>query len=85
MDFISSWANYESKIANILETHRAHLDFATVYDTEIEKLLMLLKLLPVRHGGRNNVANRANFSKAIENLIVFAKVCESSKPNFHIL
>lgn len=73
-EFMNSWSAYEHTIENILEMHGAHLDFATVYGDDIAKFLMLLKLLPVRNGGRTNVANRANFSKAIERLIVFAKV-----------
>lgn len=62
------------KIETVLKIHGADKDFASVYNSDVEQMLMLLKLLPLRLGGRSNVPNRANFTKAIEKLIVFAKV-----------
>lgn len=64
----------KDKIETVLNLHGADKDFASVYNLDVEQMLMLLKLLPFRLGGRSNVPNRANFTKSIEKLIVFAKV-----------
>lgn len=72
----------KDKIETVLKLHSADKDFASIYNSDVEQILMLLKLLPFRLGGRSNVPNRANFTKSIEKLIVFAKV---SKRLFYLI
>lgn len=59
---------------DILELHGAYKDFASVYPSDIEEILMLLKLLKLRQTGKSTASARLNFPLAIERLIVFAKV-----------
>lgn len=72
--FFEMWLKCKDKIEPALSSYGSSEDFYTAFDTEVEQLLMLLKLLPLRQHGRTSARNRLNFNQAIEKLVVFCEV-----------
>lgn len=72
--FIEKWPSFSSRLKHMFESQfKSHL-FATMWSTEVENLLILLKLFPFKATGRNNVTPSTAFSNAIKKLIVFSEV-----------
>lgn len=75
---------WKMNIENVLELHGGLNDFATTFDEEVDRFLMLLKLLPIRAQGRTTAAKRLNFNDTVDKLIVYRKVFSFFKSNwFH--
>lgn len=61
-------------VEKVLGNHGGLDDFATIFNEEIEKFLMLLKLLPIRNQGRSAASKRLNFNETIDKLLIYNKV-----------
>lgn len=72
--FFEMWHKSKDKLEPALTTYGSIADFGTPFDSEIEEMLMLLKLLPLRQCGKTTSRHRLNFQQAIEKLIVFSQV-----------
>lgn len=74
------WAKSKENIEAALTSYGSIDDFDSAFDTEIEQLLMLLKLLPLRQHGKTTSRQRLNFQQAIDKFIVF---CQVSRTRMH--
>lgn len=72
---VHTWAQWKDNVENALDLLDGVDDFATVFNDDVEQLLMLLKLLPARQAGRPTIPNRLNFNDTVEKLVVYIKVC----------
>lgn len=72
--FLETWLALSVRLRNVLETQYSEHLFATMWSADFENLLILLKLLPFKSTGRNNVAPAKTFLKSTEKFIVFSKV-----------
>lgn len=72
--FSNVWSQYKNNVENVLELHGQLEDFATIFDEDVEQILMLLKVFPVRQQGRSTIGIRLPFNQAIEKLVVYCKV-----------
>lgn len=72
--FFDIWNKSKDKIEAVLASYGSIDDFDTPFHVETEKMLMLLKLFPLRQHGKTTARQRLSFQQAIEKLIVFAQV-----------
>lgn len=75
--FVDTWARWKLDIEKVLSQHGGLQDFATTFDEEVDRFLMLLKLLPIRAQGRVTVPKRLNFNETVDRLIVYSKVLKT--------
>lgn len=69
--FKNTWGLIKDHIQYILEQKNGAENFSTMYNDDVEQLLMILKLFPARFA---KGSTRLNFKQSIEKLIVFQKV-----------
>lgn len=72
--FIEKWPSFSSRLKIMFESQYKSQLFATMWSTDVENILILLKLFPFKATGRNNVASASTFPNAIKKLIVFSEV-----------
>lgn len=72
--FREFWEKYKDSIENVLRLQSYYKDFATSFDGDIEKVLMLLKMLPAKQCGRKTAAHRPLFQESVDKVIIFSKV-----------
>lgn len=69
------WPGYSDKFGKICQLHRVDDNFATMWPRDVEKFLMLLKLLPaVASGQKTSSVGIETFNNSIDRLIVFQQV-----------
>lgn len=71
--YINAWPRYSAQLQDILRKQYATLNFHTQWSEEIQKLFILIKLLPTKFGRKVNTC-RETFQKTTEKLIVFRPV-----------
>lgn len=72
--FMEKWQNVKGSVEHVLKLHGADKDFSCVFGTEVEQLLMLLKLLPVKQCGRKTASKRSTFIESIDKIIIYKEV-----------
>lgn len=72
--FLINWPSYATKLKNLMKVEYKAQMFVSKWPSEIEDLLILLKLLPAKANGKNGVASAANFRDSIAKFIVFSDV-----------
>lgn len=69
------WPGYSDKLAKVCQLHRVDDNFVTMWPRDVEKFLMLLKLLPaVASGQKTSSVGIETFNNSIDRLIVFQQV-----------
>lgn len=69
------WPLYSEKVKKMLELDKKDDNFATMWPEDVEKFLMLLKLLPAVACGKSTLPEGLQtFNKSVEKLIVFNQV-----------
>lgn len=71
---LEKWEIYAPRLTNILKNGYNQKTFKTEWFSDIEDVLILLKLLPTKQIGRNVIASESTFKKSVGKLIEFLPV-----------
>lgn len=72
---IQLWPVYSEELNNILRLYKLDGSFATMWPKDVEKFLILLKLLPtIANGPKALSAGVETFNRSVDKLIVFQPV-----------
>lgn len=72
---LETWPLYSEKLEDILRLHKLDADFVTMWPKDVEKFLMLLKLVrPVVKGPKTSATGVQTFNKTIDKLINLKQV-----------
>lgn len=77
--FLDDWPRFSEQLRKVLIDHYKQKEVRTDWCSEIENVLVLLKMFPHRQVGRNVIASNPAFLKSIEKLIQKEPVIITSK------
>lgn len=70
-----NWPQISENLSNVMRLHKMDTDFVTMWSKDVEKFLMLLKLLPATAKGPETLASGIEtFNRAVDKLIIFKEV-----------